>query len=95
MKSARPRKAGARKTASRGGAARGGRPSHVYRLIEIAGSSPRSIEEAIETALARAHETLRNLRWFEVVRTGGHIVDGRVAHYQVTLKVGFTMEEPG
>jgi len=69
--------------------------AHVYRLIELAGSSPTSIEDAIETAVARAHKTLRNLRWFEVVRTGGHIENGKVAHYQVTLKVGFTMEDPG
>lgn len=65
---------------------------HVYRVIEIVGSSPRSVEAAIEAALARAHSTLRNLRWFEVIRTSGQIEDGKARHYQVTLKVGFTME---
>ena len=67
---------------------------HVYRVIEIVGSSPKSIEAAIETALARANTTLRNLRWFEVIRTNGHIEEGKPRHYQVTLKVGFTMEAP-
>lgn len=67
---------------------------HVYRVIEIVGSSPRSIEAAIESALARADSTLRNLRWFEVIRTSGHIEQGKPRHYQVTLKVGFTMEAP-
>ncbi|SRR5579863_2172319 len=67
---------------------------HVYRVIEIVGSSPQSIEAAIESALARANSTLRNLRWFEVLRTSGHIEQGKPQHYQVTLKVGFTMEAP-
>lgn len=67
---------------------------HVYRVIEIVGSSPKSISDAIDNAITRAHKTLRNLRWFEVIRTSGHIEDGRVRHYQVTLSVGFTMEEP-
>ena len=67
---------------------------HVYRVIEIVGSSPKSIEAAIEAALARADSTLRNLRWFEVLRTSGHIEQGKPRHYQVTLKVGFTMEAP-
>ena len=65
---------------------------HIYRVIEIVGSSEQSIEDAITSAVARASATLRNLRWFEVVRTSGHIADGAVQHYQVTLKVGFTME---
>ena len=65
---------------------------HIYRVIEIVGSSEQSIEDAITSAVSRASATLRNLRWFEVVRTSGHIVDGAVQHYQVTLKVGFTME---
>jgi hypothetical protein len=68
---------------------------HVYRVIEIVGSSERSVEGAIDAALGRAHRTLRGLRWFEVLRTSGHIDGGRAKHYQVTLKVGFTMEEPG
>lgn len=67
---------------------------HVYRIIEIVGSSTQSIEGAIDAALSRAHRTLRNLRWFEVLRTSGHIAQGKAEHYQVTLKVGFTMEEP-
>ena len=68
---------------------------HIYRVIEIVGTSEQSIEDAISGALARANSTLRNLRWFEVVRTSGHIDDGVVRHYQVTLKVGFTMEDAG
>ena len=67
---------------------------HIYRVIELVGTSEKSIEDAISSAIARASSTLRNLRWFEVARTSGHIVDGAVAHYQVTLKVGFTMEGP-
>jgi flavin-binding protein dodecin len=97
MKSARP----AAKTRSRELAARvaaaepldGG--DHVYRVIEVVGTSSKSISDAIDRAIARAHRTLRNLRWFEVMRTSGHIEDGKVRHYQVTLSVGFTMEEPG
>lgn len=65
---------------------------HIYRVIELVGTSDQSIEDAITSAVARASKTLRNLRWFEVLRTSGHISDGAVAHYQVTLKVGFTME---
>ena len=68
---------------------------HIYRVIELVGTSNESIEDAIESAIARAHSTLRNLRWFEVARTSGHIVDGVVKHYQVTMKVGFTMEGAG
>lgn len=66
---------------------------HVYRLIELVGSSEKSIEDAIETAIGRASTTLRHLRWFEVVQTRGHIEDGRVRHYQVTLRVAFTVED--
>ena len=66
--------------------------NHVYRVIEVVGSSALSIEDAIEAAVGRAHRTIRNLRWFEVVRTSGHIAEGKVKHYQVSLKVGFTME---
>jgi flavin-binding protein dodecin len=65
---------------------------HVYRVIEIVGSSQRSIEDAITAGVERANATIRNLRWFEVVRTTGQIEDGKIKHYQVTLKVGFTME---
>ncbi len=65
---------------------------HIYRVIELVGTSEESIEDAITSAVSRANSTLRNLRWFEVVRTSGHIADGAVRHYQVTMKVGFTME---
>jgi flavin-binding protein dodecin len=68
---------------------------HIYKVIEIVGSSSISIEDAISTAISRANETLRHLRWFEVVQTRGHVENGKIAHYQVTLKVGFTMEDPG
>src|SRR3569832_1979437 len=64
---------------------------HVYRVIEIVGTSQDSIDAAIRSAVTRAEQTLRNLRWFEVVRTSGHIANGVVEHFQVTLKVGFTM----
>lgn len=67
--------------------------NHVYKKIELVGSSPNSIEEAIETAIARAAETLHNIRWFEVVETRGQVDGGRVAHYQVTLRVGFTLDD--
>jgi flavin-binding protein dodecin len=66
---------------------------HIYKVVEIVGSSDASIEDAIGTAVARASETLRNLRWFEVIQTRGNIENGKVAHYQVTLKIGFTMED--
>ncbi len=62
---------------------------HVYKKIELVGSSPNSIEEAIGNALAEAARSISLMEWFEVVETRGHIVDGRVAHYQVTLKIGF------
>lgn len=65
---------------------------HVYKKVELVGSSPRSIEDAVENALARARQTIRNMRWFEVVETRGHIEDGKLAHWQVTVKVGFTLE---
>ncbi len=66
---------------------------HVYKIIELAGSSETSIEEAIQNAIAKASRTLKKLRWFEVVETRGQIEDGKPAHYQVTLKVGFTLED--
>lgn len=65
---------------------------HAYKVVELVGSSPKSIEGAIENAISRAGKTLKNLRWFEVLETRGHIEDGKVGHYQVTLKVGFTLE---
>jgi len=66
---------------------------HVYKVIELVGSAPDSIEAAIDNALARAGESLHNLRWFEVTETRGHIEGGRVAHYQVGLKVGFSLDK--
>ena len=65
---------------------------HVYKIVEIVGSSPDGIEDAINRALTRASETLREIRWFEVVSTRGHVEDGRVAHYQVTLRIGFSLD---
>lgn len=66
---------------------------HVYKVIELVGSSDQSIEDAIRSAVARASETIKHIRWFEVVQTRGHVEDGRVGHYQVTLKLGFTLEK--
>lgn len=66
---------------------------NVYRMIELAGSSTESIEDAIQIAVARASKTLKHVRWFQVMETRGHIEDGRVAHYQVVVKVGFTIED--
>jgi len=66
---------------------------HVYKKIELVGSSPNSFDEAVKNALARATKTIRSMRWFEVTETRGYIEEGNVAHWQVTLKVGFTLEE--
>jgi flavin-binding protein dodecin len=66
--------------------------NHVYKLVELVGSSETSIEDAIQTAIKHADQTLRNLHWFEVVQTRGHIENGTVRHYQVVLKAGFTLE---
>ncbi|GMV61975.1 MAG: hypothetical protein AMXMBFR74_11440 [Parvibaculum sp.] len=65
---------------------------HVYRVIEVVGSSPESIEGAIGNAIGKASKTLRELRWFEVVETRGHVENGKVGHYQVKLKLAFTLE---
>lgn len=65
---------------------------HVYKKIELTGSSKTSIEEAIQNAITKASESLHNLRWFEVVETRGYIDDAAVAYYQVTIKVGFTLD---
>jgi len=67
--------------------------NHVYKVIEIVGSSETSIEDAISTAVAQASKTVRNMDWFEVVQTRGHIKNGNIGHYQVTLKIGFTLEK--
>ncbi|MDX1574692.1 MAG: dodecin [Kiloniellales bacterium] len=66
---------------------------HIYKIIQLAGSSTESIEKAIENAVSRASQTLHDLRWFEVVETRGHIEGGRVNHYQVVVKVGFSLED--
>lgn len=66
---------------------------HTYKVVELVGSSPDSSDAAIKNAIAKAHQTIKNLAWFEVKETRGHIVDGQVAHFQVVLKVGFTLED--
>jgi flavin-binding protein dodecin len=66
---------------------------HVYKLVELVGTSQESVTEAIQSAIGRASATLRNLKWFEVTEIRGGVTDGKVAHYQVTLKAGFTLEE--
>jgi dodecin len=65
---------------------------HIYKKIELVGSSPNGIEEAVKNALARAKKTVRNMRWFEIADTRGYLEEGNIAHWQVTLKVGFTLE---
>lgn len=66
--------------------------NHVYKLLELTGSSPVGIEDAVSCAIAKAHQTVRNIQWFEVISTRGHVQDGKIAHWQVTLKIGFTLE---
>ena len=66
---------------------------HVYKKIELVGSSASGIEEAVTNALERAKKTVRNMRWFEIVETRGYLEDGNVAQWQVTLKVGFTLDD--
>jgi flavin-binding protein dodecin len=65
---------------------------HVYKTIELTGSSPKGLEEAIANAIAKASKTLHNLRWFQVIDTRGEVEAGKVAHWQVTMKVGFTLD---
>ncbi len=65
---------------------------HVYKTIEVTGSSTDSIQDAVRVAVAKAGETVRNLEWFEVTETRGHIEDGQVAHFQVTVKIGFKLD---
>jgi len=65
---------------------------HVYKSLELTGSSTVGIEDAVNKAIAKASETVRNIQWFNVVETRGHVVNGKVAHWQVTVKVGFTLE---
>jgi len=68
-------------------------PDHVYKVVELVGSSDESISKAIDRAIAKAALTVRHLGWFEVVQIRGHIEDSKVAHYQVTIKAGFRLEE--
>ncbi|HJL42453.1 MAG TPA: dodecin family protein [Myxococcales bacterium LLY-WYZ-16_1] len=66
---------------------------HVYKKIEVTGSSTVGVEDAVQKAIARAAKTVHNMRWFEVTETRGHIEDSRIAHWQVTVKIGFTLED--
>ena len=66
---------------------------HVYKIMELTGSSADSPDDAVRNAITRAAATVRNMRWFQVTDTRGHIEDGRIAHWQVTVKVGFTLED--
>lgn len=66
--------------------------NHVYKIIELTGTSTTSIEDAVNTAIARADKTLKNLGWFQIVETRGSLGKGKVQHWQVTIKVGFTLE---
>lgn len=66
--------------------------NHVYKMVELVGSSPTGTDDAIRNAIAQAAATLRHIDWFEVVETRGQIADGQVAHFQVKLKVGFRIE---
>lgn len=66
--------------------------THVYKVLELTGSSSVGIEDAVQTAIAKANESIRNIRWFNVTETRGHVEDGKVQHWQVSLKVGFTLE---
>jgi flavin-binding protein dodecin len=66
---------------------------HTYRIIEIVGSSPDSIDEAIRNGISRASETMRGLDWFEVQSVRGHLAEGAIGHFQVTMKVGFRLED--
>ncbi|MCG7525299.1 dodecin family protein [Streptomyces sp. OfavH-34-F] len=69
-------------------------PNHTYRVTEIVGTSQEGVDEAIRNGIARASETLHNLDWFEITQVRGQIEDGRIAHYQVGLKVGFRLDDP-
>jgi dodecin len=68
-------------------------PDHVYKTIELVGSSTSGMEDAVQKAIAKAAETVRNIRWFEILNARGHIEGGRVAHWQVSVKLGFTLED--
>jgi flavin-binding protein dodecin len=66
--------------------------NHIYKKIELVGSSPDSIEDAVQNAISKASKSLRNLRWFEVLETRGQIEEDKIGHWQVTIKVGFTLD---
>ena len=66
---------------------------HVYKILELVGSSEKSIEDATQNAISRASKTIREMKWFEVVQVRGHVEKGSVRHYQVILRVGFTLED--
>ena len=68
---------------------------HTYRVVEVVGSSPKSSDDAIANAIADAAKTLRHIGWFQVVETRGHVEGGKVAHFQVTLKIGFRLDDRG
>ncbi|MGR8997700.1 MAG: dodecin [Gammaproteobacteria bacterium] len=66
---------------------------HIYKKIELTGSSSIGLQQAIENAISKASQTIHDMRWFEVVETRGQIADGKIAHWQVTIKVGFSLTE--
>ncbi|HEY3663123.1 MAG TPA: dodecin [Chthoniobacterales bacterium] len=66
---------------------------HVYKKIELVGSSTTGIEDAVQNAISLAAQTVRNMRWFEVIETRGHIEENKIHHWQVTVKVGFTLDK--
>jgi flavin-binding protein dodecin len=68
-------------------------PDHTYKKLELTGSSTKSSDDAVRNAIAKAGKTMRNMHWFEVVDTRGHIENAKIAHWQVTIKVGFTLED--
>lgn len=68
-------------------------PEHVYKKIELTGSSENGVEDAVRRAIERAGKTVHNMRWFEVGEVRGHLEEGKIAHWQVTVKVGFTLDE--
>jgi hypothetical protein len=67
--------------------------AHTYKIIELVGTSPNGTDDAIRNAIAKAALTIKHIDWFEVIETRGHIVDGKIQHYQVTIKVGFRIED--
>ena len=66
--------------------------NHIYKLLELTGTSTQSSDDAVQRAIAKASESVRNIQWFEVIEQRGHVADGKVAHWQVTIKAGFTLE---